>query len=163
MNWVDIAILAVILLFALVGLARGLVRTVMVLGVWLSALGLGYLYYKPVAASLTAQIAQPNVRLAAAFVGLVLLVLIAGSILGAILTALIDRTRLTVVDRLLGLFFGAALGGVAVAMAVYLISLTPLSDESWWRESQAIAESQVAANWLIGLVPPEIQAQLKRT
>ncbi|HYN77456.1 MAG TPA: CvpA family protein [Lamprocystis sp. (in: g-proteobacteria)] len=162
MNWVDIAIIAILLLSALIGLARGLVREVLSLGVWLAALGVAYYYHTTVAAALTAQITQPNVRLGVAFVGLILAVLILGSIVGWLLTALVDKTGLSWVDRLLGLVFGAARGGVLVAMAVFLAALTPLVDETWWQDSKAIAQSQVAANWMLGLVPPEIQAQLKR-
>ena len=134
----------------------------MSLGVWLAALGVGYLYHKNVAEALTAQIAQPNVRLGVAFVGLVLAVLIVGSVVGWLLTALLDKTGLSGVDRLLGLVFGAARGGVVIAMVVFLAALTPLVEEDWWKESTAIAEAQLVAGWLLSLVPPEIQAQLKR-
>ncbi|MBV5276145.1 MAG: CvpA family protein [Lamprocystis purpurea] len=162
MNWVDIAIVAIILVSALIGLARGLIREVLSLAVWVAALGVAYLYHKGVADALTAQIAQPNVRAGVAFVGLVLIVLILGSIIGALLTALIDKTGLTGLDRLLGLIFGAGRGGVVVAMAVFLAALTPLPEESWWQESAVIVQFQQAADWLLGLVPSDIQEQLKR-
>ena len=162
MNWVDIAIVAIILVSALIGLARGLIREVLSLAVWVAALGVAYLYHKGVADVLTAQIAQPNVRVGVAFVGLVLVVLILGSIIGALLTALIDKTGLTGVDRVLGLIFGAARGGVVVAMAVFLAALTPLPEEPWWQESGVIVQFQHAADWLLGLVPSGIQEQLKR-
>jgi membrane protein required for colicin V production len=162
MNWIDAAVIAVIFLSALVGLARGLIREVMSLAVWLAAVGVGYLYYKGIAEVLTPHIAQPGVRLGVAFVGLVLIVLILGAVLGALLSKLIDKTGLTGLDRLLGLFFGAARGIVLVAMAVFLAGLTPLADESWWQESKAIAQCQQAAVWLLSLVPPAIQDQLKK-
>jgi len=162
MNWVDIAIVGIILVSALIGLARGLIREVLSLAVWVAALGVAYLYHKGVADALTAQIAQPNVRAGVAFVGLVLIVLILGSIIGALLTALIDKTGLTGLDRLLGLIFGAGRGGVVVAMAVFLAALTPLPEESWWQESAVIVQFQQAADWLLGLVPSDIQEQLKR-
>jgi len=162
MNWVDIAIVAIILVSALIGLARGLIREVLSLAVWVAALGVAYLYHKGVADALTAQIAQPNVRAGVAFVGLVLIVLILGSIIGALLTALIDKTGLTGLDRLLGLIFGAGRGGVVVAMAVFLAALTPLPEELWWQESAVIVQFQQAADWLLGLVPSDIQEQLKR-
>jgi membrane protein required for colicin V production len=162
MNWVDIAIVGIILVSALIGLARGLIREVLSLAVWVAALGVAYLYHKGVADALTAQIAQPNVRAGVAFVGLVLIVLILGSIIGALLTALIDKTGLTGLDRLLGLLFGAGRGGVVVAMAVFLAALTPLPEESWWQESAVIVQFQQAADWLLGLVPSDIQEQLKR-
>ena len=162
MNWIDAAVIAVIFLSALVGLARGLIREVMSLAVWLAAVGVGYLYYKPLAETLTPFIAQPGVRLGVAFVVLALVVLILGAILGALLSALIDKTGLTWVDRILGLFFGAARGGVLVAMAVFLAGLTPLADETWWQESPVIAQCQQAADWLLSLVPPALQDQLKK-
>lgn len=162
MNWVDIAIAAIILVSALIGLARGLVREVMSLAVWLGAIGVAYLYHKQVAVALTPYIAQPNVRLGAAFVGLVLAVLILGSVLAAVLTALINKTGLSSLDRLLGFLFGAARGGVVVAMAVFLGALTPLPQEEWWKESKAVSEFKLVGDWLLNLVPSEFQATLKR-
>ena len=162
MTWIDVAVVAVILLSALVGLARGLVREVLSLAVWLAALGLGYLYYKPFAESLVPYITHPGVRLGAAFVLVVIGVLVVGAVLGALLSALIDKTGLTWLDRLLGLLFGAARGGVVIAMAVFLAALTPLADETWWKDSATIGYWQQAADWMLSLVPPGIQDQLKK-
>jgi membrane protein required for colicin V production len=162
MTWIDVAVVAVILLSAVVGLARGLIREVLSLAAWLAALGLGYLYYKPFAETLVPYIAHPGVRLGTAFVLLVLGVLVLGAVLGALLSALIDKTGLTWLDRLFGLFFGAARGGVVVAMVVFLAALTPLADETWWKDSATISYWQKTADWLIGLVPPGIQDQLKK-
>lgn len=162
MNWVDVVIVGIIFLSALVGLARGLIREAMSLVVWLSAIGVGYLLHKGVAEALTPYIAQPTVRLAAAFVGIVLLVLIVGAILSALLNALIEKTGLTWIDRLFGGVFGAARGLVLVAMAVFLAALTPMVDEPWWKESGTIPLCQNTAAWLLGLVPAEIQDQFKK-
>jgi len=162
MNWIDTAVIAVIFLSALVGLARGLIREVLSLAVWLAAVGVGYLYHKPVAEALTPYIAQPGVRLGVAFIVLVLLVLILGALLGALLSALIHKTGLSWLDRALGLVFGGARGVVLVAMVVFLAGLTPIADEPWWQESTTIAQSRQAADWLLSLVPPSIQEQLKK-
>lgn len=161
MSWIDIAIIAVIVLSALVGVARGLIRELLSLAAWVAALALGWLYHKQIAELLVAQISEPSIRPIVAFVGIVLGVLILGAILGALLTAIIDRIGLTWIDRALGLFFGAARGVVVVALAVFLAGLTPLTDETWWKESQAVAELQQVADWMLSLVPPEVQARLK--
>ena len=162
MNWVDVVIVGIIFLSALVGLARGLIREAMSLLVWLSAIGVGYLLHKGVAETLTPYIAQPALRQAAAFVGIVLLVLIIGAILGTLLNALIEKTGLTWIDRLLGVVFGAARGLVLVAMVVFLAALTPVADEPWWKDSGFIPVCQNTANWLLSLVPAEIQDQFKK-
>ena len=162
MNWVDIALIGVILVSALIGLARGLVREVLSLVVWVAALGLAWLYHRELAELLTAQISQPAMRLAVAFVCIVIAVLIVGAILGWLLTLALDRTGMSAIDRTLGLVFGAARGGVLVAMAVYLASLTPMPEEPWWKESSTIGQFQSVANWMLSLVPQEVQDQLKR-
>lgn len=162
MNWVDYAIVGVIAISALIGLSRGLIREVLSLGVWIAALGGAWLYHRDVAEMLTAQISSPSARLALAFAAVVLAVLILGAIVGSLLTKLADKARLTGVDRALGLLFGAARGVVLVSMAVYLGALTPLPQEDWWKASSTVGQFSAAADWMLGLVPAEIQAQLKR-
>ncbi|CRI67744.1 Colicin V production protein homolog [Thiocapsa sp. KS1] len=161
MNWVDYAILGVILLSALVGVGRGLIREVLSLGVWIAAILVAWLFHREVAELLVPYLSQPSVRLAAAFIGLILGTLVLGAILGALLSALIESTGLSAVDRVLGLVFGAARGVVIVAMAVYLAALTPMPEDSWWQESRLIGQFQTVAGWLIGLVPEEVQARVK--
>jgi membrane protein required for colicin V production len=135
----------------------------MSLAVWVAAAGVGYLYHKGVAAALTPYISQPTARLAVAYAVLALGVLILGAVVGAVLGALVDKAAvLRWTDRLLGLLFGAARGGVLVAMAVYLAALTPVADEPWWQESRAIVQCKNAADWLLSKVPAEVQDQLKR-
>jgi membrane protein required for colicin V production len=162
MNWVDFSIVGILAVSALIGLARGLVREMLSLGVWVAALGLGWLYRKPVADLLTPHIDQPSVRLAIAFAGIALVVLVVGAVLGWLLSLLVQKARLSWADRALGLVFGAARGAVLVAMAVYLGTLTPMPDEAWWKESRSIGQFQSLADWMLSLVPPEVQAQLKK-
>lgn len=161
MNWVDYIILGTIALSALVGIARGLIREVLSLGTWIAALVIAWLFHPPLADLLTSQLAHPLMRQAAAFIGLVIVTLIAGSILGAILTALIDKVGLSALNRLLGMLFGGARGVVIIAMAVYLAALTPLPSDPVWTGSLLIADFQAIGQWLIELTPPEIAAKLK--
>jgi membrane protein required for colicin V production len=162
MNLIDLAFIAVILVSALIGLGRGLVREVWSLVVWIAALGLGWLYHQEAAELLAGQIAQPAVRLGLAFVAIVLVVLILGAILGALLSRGISKAHLGGVDGALGFVFGAARGTLLVAMAVYLASLTPMPEEAWWKESQTIGQFRAMADWVLSLVPPQVQEQLGR-
>ncbi|WP_041447255.1 CvpA family protein [Thiocystis violascens] len=162
MNWVDFAIIAIVVLSALVGLARGIVRELLSLGVWVAALAVAWVFHREVADLLVAQFSQPSVRLAVAFIALVLVTLILGAILGAVLTAFVDKAGLTGADRVLGLVFGAGRGVVMVAMAVFLAGLTPLPSDPWWQESRYIGQFQEFADWMLGMVPDEIQARIKQ-
>ncbi|MBK1717921.1 CvpA family protein [Thiocystis violacea] len=162
MNWVDYAILAIILLSALVGVARGLIREVLSLGTWILALAVAWLFHKEVANLLVSQLSDPSVRIAVAFLGLVLLTLVLGAILAAVLTAVVDKVGLTSLDRLLGFAFGGARGVLLVAMAVFLVALTPIPSDPMWRESTLIGEFQTIGGWFLDRVPPELQTRLKQ-
>lgn len=161
MTWVDYAILATIFLSALVGLGRGFVREVLSLGIWLGALLLAWFFYRDVAELLVPYLSQSSVRLAVAFAALILATLIAGAILGALLSALIERTGLTGVDRLLGLGFGTARAFLIVAMAVFLGELTPLKEDSAWQDANFVGDFRTLADWMIDLVPEEVQARIQ--
>jgi membrane protein required for colicin V production len=162
MNLIDLALIAVVLISALIGLGRGLIREVLSLIVWVAALGLAWLYHKEVGELLTAQIAQPSVRLGVAFVAIVLVVLILGAVLGSLISLGISKAHLGAIDGALGFVFGAARGALLVAMAVYLASLTPMPEEAWWKESQTIGQFRAMADWVLSLVPPQLQEQLGR-
>jgi membrane protein required for colicin V production len=161
MNWVDYAILGVVLLSALVGVGRGLVREVVSLGVWICAILVAWFFHKDVAELLVPYLSQPSVRLAAGFIALIFGSLVIGAILGAILSALVEKTGLSPFDRVLGLIFGAARGVVVVAMAVFLAALTPMPDDPWWQESQLIGRFEGVAEWLLAMVPEDVQAKVK--
>jgi len=161
MNWVDYIIIGIIALSALVGLARGLIREVLSLGTWIAALVIAWLLHQEVADMLSTQLSHPMVRKGVAFVGLVLLTLLAGAILAAILTTLIDTVGLSGLDRVLGMAFGGARGVVLVAMAVYLAALTPAPSDPVWKASTLIMDFESIGQWLLSLTPPELENRLK--
>jgi membrane protein required for colicin V production len=37
-----------------------------------------------------------------------------------------------------------------------------MPEEDWWKESRSLGEFQSLADWMLSLVPAEVQAQLKK-
>ena len=161
MIWVDFAIIGIIALSAIIGLARGFIREVLSLAIWVVAVFAAWTFHRTLAEQLTPWLSTPSVRIGVAFIVLVLVVLILGAILGQILSTLIEKTGLTGTDRLLGVVFGAARGALLVAVLVYLAALTPMPDDPWWKESQLIGHFQTLADRMLALIPPEVEAKLK--
>jgi membrane protein required for colicin V production len=161
MIWVDYVIVGIIALSALIGLARGLIREVISLVVWVAALGAAWFFYEPVAGQLEPWISTPSLRIGAAVLMLVFAVLIAGSIIGYLLATLVDKTGLSGTDRLLGLVFGAARGAVLVALVVFLASLTPLTEDPWWDQSRLLDQFKIFADWMLQQVPPDLTDRIK--
>lgn len=161
MNWADFIIIGVIAVSALIGIARGLIREVLSLAVWIGAVVVAWFFHKDLAFQLEPHISTPGVRLAVAFVIIVLGILFVGAIAGWLLSTLVEKTGLTGTDRFLGVVFGAARGAVLVAMLVFLAALTPIPDEAWWQQSQLIGHFQTLAEWILSLIPPELQDKIQ--
>jgi membrane protein required for colicin V production len=161
MIWVDFVIIGILALSAVIGLARGLIREVLSLAIWVVAVFAAWTFHRPLADQLTPWLSTPSVRIGVAFIVLVLVVLILGAILGQLLTTLVDKTGLTGTDRLLGVVFGAARGALLVALLVYLAALTPIPEDPWWAQSRLIGHFQTLADRLLAMIPPELAAKLK--
>jgi membrane protein required for colicin V production len=161
MIWVDYVIIGIIALSAIIGLARGLIREVLALGVWIAALLAAWFFYRPVAEQLTPWLETPSLRMGVAVVLIVVGVLVVGAIIGWVLSLLVEKTGLTGTDRLLGMVFGAGRGAVVVALLVFLASLTPVVEDPWWAQSDLLPRFQLLADAMLDLVPPEVTQRIK--
>jgi membrane protein required for colicin V production len=131
----DIVLLIVILLSALIGLVRGLLREILSLASWFAAFMLA-LYFTPVAAQyLAAHFADEAVQMGIGFVAIFVVTLIAGGIVQWLLRKLVETSGLSGTDRFLGFLFGGVRGVLVCIIA--LIVLRPFGESTgWWQQSQ---------------------------
>lgn len=140
LSWVDLALLALLLISIGIGLWRGLVFEVMSLAGWVVA----YFAASPLAplvldllpastASKFGPAMLHMVSLAIAF----FFVLIIWSLATRLVKALIHATPLSVVDRLGGAGFGAVRGVFIALLLVLVIGASPLAESSTWQASRA--------------------------
>lgn len=160
MVWVDYVILGIIGLSAVISLVRGFVREALSLVVWVAAFWVSWAFFRPLAAQLD-WFTVPSVRLGASFAILFVATLMVGALLNFLVGQLVEKTGLSGTDRLIGVLFGAARGGVLVAVLVLLAGLTPLPNDPWWQESQLIGYFQELAIWLKTLLPEDIGAKFR--
>ena len=153
MNILDFTILVVMGISALVGLLRGFVRETVSLLVWIAAFWMALTYSAVVSERMSGLIQQPSLRMAAAFVALFVLVLLAGVVINYLLTSLLKKTGLRVSDRILGVIFGLARGGLVVGLVMVLVELTPLVESTSWRESMIIGFLQPMLSDMHKLLP----------
>jgi membrane protein required for colicin V production len=131
----DYAVLAVLAVSVLLGLWRGVVSEILALVAWVAAFLVARAEAAEVANWLAAQIAEPALRLAAAYVLVVVAVLLVFAALRLVLKLLLKAVGLGVLDRLLGGAFGALRGVLVVLVAVLVAGMTPLPKMEWWREA----------------------------
>ena len=123
------------LLSALIGLVRGLVKEVLSLVSWGLAFVVAIFFSAEVGSLLPASWGSGALRQAIGFVALFVGVLVAAGILQWLIGQLVESTGLSGTDRLLGFLFGSA-RGLLIAL-VGLVALAQIASEaSWWQEAE---------------------------
>jgi membrane protein required for colicin V production len=164
--WVDYAIVGVILLSALISLARGFVSEAISLATWIAALFVAYKFSKPLSVNFTDYIHSPSVRYGVIFFALFVIVLIVGAIVNFVVRKLVTNTGLSGTDRILGLVFGFARGILLVAVLILLGGVLNISKATWWEQSQLVPQFQGLVVWLKTMLPEqftELNSQLSST
>ena len=147
MSTADIVILCAILLPTVVGVVYGFLNIIFSLLCWVISLGLAVKLAPYLSPLLENHIDPPMLRIIVAFIVLFILCLLILSGFSYFIIKLLGRTGLTIADRLLGFFFGMGLGGLIVAVVVFLVGFTPIPEEIWWRESKLVKPFEIVSIW----------------
>lgn len=151
-TWVDWAIVAVIAVSSLISLKRGFVKEALSLLTWIVAGVVAWMFGGALAEHLVEYIETPSARVIAACVILFVATLVVGALVNFLIGELVRVTGLSGTDRFLGMVFGAARGGLLVVVAVGLLSLAPVHEDLWWRESFLIPHFLLIADWSKNLI-----------
>ncbi|MGB0467798.1 MAG: CvpA family protein [Pontibacterium sp.] len=147
MNWADWTILAIVAISCLFSVRRGFVKEAISLVTWVAAFMVARMFSAPMIELLQPYIVTPSLRIAAAFAILFLVTLVVGALIGQLIGMLISATGLSATDRVLGIVFGAARGGLVVVLLVMLVGQTPAVNDLWWNESQLIPHFVLMEAW----------------
>lgn len=151
MVWVDYIFLAVLLVTAITGFVRGVRWESFAVCVWVLGLLVAVGWCSEFSVFLGQFTSRPVVKVAAAFVTLLLVTLTLGSVIGYLLGD--GLARASWFGRLLGLLAGGIRGLIITLLVVLLAGLTSLPFEPWWREAQFIAPFQKIVLRLRGHMP----------
>lgn len=162
MTYLDYVVIAVVAASVLLGLWRGVVGEIIALVAWVLAFFAAKMWGAEVArVFFTGMIADPALRVVAAWVAVFVVVLILMSLLRLAVRGLLKALGLSLSDRLLGIVFGAARGGLIVLVLVAAGGMTSLPKEKWWSEAyfSAPLETAVLAGkpWL----PPDVAKRIR--
>ena len=155
MAWIDIVIIALIVLSAVLSLFRGFVTEALDLAAWLVAFWVAMTFYVELSGWLAQWVTLPSAQKPVAFAVLFISTWIAGAVLNYLAGKLVAKTGLTGTDRMLGVVFGVARGGVIVAILVLLAGLTLLPQDPWWQDSQLLGYFEELAIWMRNFLPAE--------
>ena len=148
MTVVDYVILGILLFSAVAGLMRGFLREVCSLVTWILAFWAAWHFGPVVEPYLGGRLADPPFSTWAGRVVVFILVLITGSIIGALVSYLVRLSLFNALDRLLGFVLGAARGILVLGLLAIIGQSARLDGETWWKHSKLVP---YAANVAKGL------------
>ncbi|MBM7060878.1 CvpA family protein [Pseudomonas sp. UL073] len=151
-TWFDWAIIAIIVVSSLISLRRGFVKEALSLVTWIVAGAVAWMFGGALAQHLADFIETPSARVIAACVLLFVVTLLVGALVNFLIGELIRVTGLDGTDRFLGMVFGAARGALLVVVAVGLLSLAPVQQDSWWQQSTLLPHFLMVADWSKSLI-----------
>ena len=106
-------------------------------------------------------IPTPELRVAAAYVAVFAASLIVTSLVGLLLSKIVQAAGLGGVDRTLGALFGAARGALIVLAAAVVAGLTSAPRQAVWRDSASAPLLVQAAGMLKPLLPQTLAERLR--
>lgn len=156
MQWVDLVMLAVLLLSIIVGLVRGFLFEVLSLLGWLVAYTVARWFAADVAVHIP--VGQPGSPLnhAVGFAALFIAALLIWAVTSRLLRFLIHATPLSLPDRLLGGTFGLMRGLMLLLAAATVIAFTPLAKTTAWQGSRGAQWLHSALDGLRPLLPSQL-------
>jgi len=156
MNGFDLAILGVVLVFAIIGIVRGFIKEVLSLTSWVLSFWVAFTFAETTSHVFDSYIDAPLLRLVAAFAALFICTLLLLSIISYLLHKLLSVSGIKGTDRALGGIFGAVKGLVLIAALMLFAHETALPQEGWWRSSILAGHFQPLVLVIRDLLPIEM-------
>jgi membrane protein required for colicin V production len=141
---VDYLIIALVVISAIVGLARGLLREVIALVTWIAALLIAWHFSAALEPYLGTALSGAQ-RSWVSRIILLILVLLVGAGVGAIIAHFVRLSIFSGMDRFLGFVFGLLRGLVILGVVVTLCQMLRLNAEGWWHHSLLIPYAEHVA------------------
>lgn len=160
LGWVDLVLVAVLLLSVLVGVLRGFVFELLSLLGWVAAWFAAQWFAPQVAVWLPVGAPGSALNLGAAFALTFIAALILWTLAARLIRLLLHATPLSLVDRLLGALFGALRGLVLLLALAVVVGLTPLAKSSAWQQSRGAHWLSAALHVLMPLLPAQLSRHL---
>jgi len=149
MQGADYIILGIIGFSVVCGAVRGFVREVAALAAWILGIWLAWRFSGFLHPYLGGVLDGPTQKAWAARVIVLLVVLIAGNVVGALLAWIMHTAAgLGLMDRALGALFGFARGAVIVGFLVVVGHALEFDGESWWTRARLMTYAEPIAHWV---------------
>lgn len=161
---VDVGVAVLVLISAILATARGFTREILSLATWAGSAAIAaymYFYHRDIA---QAYIKEDLVATGVTVIGTFIVALIVLHLLTMWIGDMVVDSRVGPLDRTLGFLFGAARGVLICIVAAVFANflLGPGTDKlpPMLRDAKSFPPLMSAGDYLIGLLPPDVEKQL---
>jgi membrane protein required for colicin V production len=161
-SYLDLILIAVVLISALLAMVRGFTREILAIGSWIAAAGAAYAFHPLALPLVKPYIAKDSIALAVAVGAIFLVTLIVVSLITVRISDMILDSKIGALDRSLGFVFGAGRGFLLCTIAfVFFAFLVPeKSYPSWVQDSKTRPLLEATGNSLQALLPDNLDQSL---
>lgn len=155
-NWIDYAILVVILFSLLIGIVRGFICEAISLLTWVVAFLLAFKFAHSLGEHFT-WFESTTARYLLAFFFIFMIILIIGITINVLIRTMIwQQTGIPAFDRLLGMLFGFVRGVLVIALILLFVQSSVLKSEPTVQESQLSPVFNPIVDWLRRILPKDV-------
>ncbi|MCM5678216.1 CvpA family protein [Schlegelella sp. S2-27] len=158
--WVDIALLALLLISMIVGLVRGLVFEVLSVAGWVVAYVAAQWMTPHIAHQIPIGTSGSMINHVATFAIVFIGALFIWGLGAWLVKKLVRASVLSAADRVFGAGFGLVRGLLIALVVATLVTWTPLARSAAWQESRGAAMLQDVLSGLKPLMPAELAQRL---
>lgn len=164
MTGFDILLVAIIVASTLLALVHGFIKEIISIVAWVLGVGFALLFTNIVGHWLPENLfGFPHLRYVVAFVGILIVVLLAGATLSALLKSGAKAIGLGALDRVMGGLFGVARGVLIAMVLVLVISSTTYAREAWYQQSMMVPHLRIGAELVRAQLPSDWAMYLDNT
>jgi len=157
----DTVVVAIVVASAAIGAWRGVIGEVIALIAWVLAFFAAKWWGAELAPLFAGVIADPTIRVVAAWVAIFIVVLIIMALLRLFVRGMLKALGLSLSDRLLGVVFGIVRGLVIVLALVAVGGMTSLPKEKWWTDAYFSAPLETALLAAKPWLPPAVSKRVR--
>ncbi len=162
MNTFDLVILAVLIVFALLGAWRGLVSEVISILQWVVSGVIAWFFASSLSHIFQRFVGEPALRKLLAFILIFIVVFALGvAVSWFIRKHLPSKRGFRIANATLGGLFGAARGALAILIIFLAAGLTTYPQRSWWRQSSLAPFFVRSALYVSGYLPDDIARHIR--
>lgn len=157
----DYVVIGIVAVSLFLGLWRGVVGELLALAAWVLAFWAAVQFGDLVGTAVFAGIADKGMQILAGFAAVVVGVLVLMALVRMAARGLINALGLGVSDRLLGLLFGVARGGLIAMVLVAVGGMTAAPRQSWWQQATLAPPLETAVVAVKPWLPPDLAKRIR--